>query len=72
MCRWVRRRSEVCVHSKPEQGYSTATMVLVVPLLVGLMDMWQSQIEIENYSITYFECIATSAKGGAHLCFIDA
>ena len=52
-------------------------MVLVVPLLVELMDMWQSQIEIENYSVTYFEYIAKYStelplRAGHVLCFIDA
>ena len=41
--------------------------------------MWQSRIEIENYSVTYFDHIATlnasycwtSNKGGAHIRFVD-
>ena len=42
--------------------------------------MWQSRVEIEDYSIAYFDQIAvfevpyrwTSVKGGAHMCFIDS
>ena len=42
--------------------------------------MWQSRVEIEGYSITYFDCIAafeapyrwTSVKGGAHTHFVDS
>ena len=41
--------------------------------------MWQSRVEIEGYSVTYFDRIAasevpyrwTSVKGGAHMHFID-
>ena len=41
--------------------------------------MWQSRVEIEGYSITYFNHITafeavyhwTSIKGGAHMCFVD-
>ena len=43
------------------------------------MYMWQSRVEIEGYSITYFNRIAafkapyrwTSVKGGAHTCSVD-
>ena len=42
--------------------------------------MWQSRVEFEGYSVAYFDCIVafeapyrwTSAKGGAHTCFVDA
>ena len=42
--------------------------------------MWQSHVEIESYSVAYFDCIAafeapyhwTSVKGGAHMCFVDS
>ena len=42
--------------------------------------MWQSRVEIEGYSVTYFNRIAafevpyrwTSVKGGAHTHFVDA
>ena len=42
--------------------------------------MWQSRVEIKDYSVAYFDCIAafevpycwTSIKGGAHTCFVDA
>ena len=42
--------------------------------------MWQSHVEIEGYSVVYFNRIAmfealyhwTSIKGGAHMCFVDA
>ena len=42
--------------------------------------MWQSRVEIEGYSVAYFDHIAvfeapyhwTSAKGGAHTRFVDA
>ena len=45
-----------------------------------MYDMRQSRIEIDYYSIVYFECITkfdtlyrwASAKGGAYTCFIDA
>ena len=38
--------------------------------------MWQSRVEIEQYSIVYFNCVSvfevlyrrTSIKGGAHTC----
>ena len=41
--------------------------------------MWQSRVEIEGYSVTYFNHIAvfevpcrwTSIKGGAHTCFVE-
>ena len=41
--------------------------------------MWQSCVEIEDYSVTYFNCIAmfkalyykTPIKGGAHTHFVD-
>ena len=44
------------------------------------LEMWQSRVEIEGYSIAYFDRIAmfkapyhwTSVKGGAHTRFIDA
>ena len=42
--------------------------------------MWQSRVEFEGYSVTYFDRIVasevpyrwTSAKGGAHTRFVDA
>ena len=42
--------------------------------------MWQSRVEIEGYSVAYFDHIAvfeamyrwTPVKGGAHTCFVDA
>ena len=42
--------------------------------------MWQSCVEIEGYSVVYFNCIAafkapycwTSVKGGAYMCFVDS
>ena len=42
--------------------------------------MWQSNLEIEGYSVTYFDCIAafealyhwTSVKGGAHMRIVDS
>ena len=39
--------------------------------------MWQSCVDIEGYSVTYFDRIAptyrsTSVQGRAHLCFVDA
>ena len=42
--------------------------------------MWQSRVEIEGYSVVYFDCNAafevpnrcTSVKGGAHTRFVDA
>ena len=45
-----------------------------------LLYMWQSQVEIEHYSIVYFAPITvfeelqcrTSVKGGAHTCYVDA
>ena len=44
-----------------------------------LLHMWQYRVEIEGYSIAYFDCIAvfeapyrlTSIKGGAHMHFVD-
>ena len=41
--------------------------------------MWQSHVEIEGYSVVYFDRIAafevpycwTSIKGGAHMRFVD-
>ena len=43
------------------------------------MDMWQSQVEIEHYSVAYFDYIITfealqcitSIKGGAHTCCVN-
>ena len=40
--------------------------------------MWQSHVEIKDYSVLYFDCIdvfeapLNFRKGGAHTCFIDA
>ena len=42
--------------------------------------MWQSHVEIEGYSVVYFDYIAafevpyrwTSIKGGAHMRFVDS
>ena len=42
--------------------------------------MWQSRVEIEGYSVVYFDRIAafeapyrwTSVKGGAHMRFVDS
>ena len=44
------------------------------------MYMWQSRVEIEGYSVAYFDRIAafeaplrwTSIKGGAHIRFVDS
>ena len=41
--------------------------------------MWQSRVEIEGYSIAYFDRVAvfevpyrwTSVKGGAHMCLVE-
>ena len=41
--------------------------------------MWQSRVEIEHYSVAYFDRIAafeallrrTSVKGGAHTCCVN-
>ena len=41
--------------------------------------MWQSQVEIEHYSVAYFKCITafeallrrTSVKGGAHMRWVN-
>ena len=35
--------------------------------------MWQSRIEIEYYSVVYFECITEFAStwGGAHTRYVD-
>ena len=57
----------------------TATCIqgLQVALVCIPFQLWQSQAEIENYSVAYFDCIAapyhwTSVKCGAHTCFVDA
>ena len=42
--------------------------------------MWQSQVEIEHYSVASFDCITafkalkrkTSVKGGAHMCWVNS
>ena len=42
--------------------------------------MWQSRVEIEGYSVAYFDRIATfeapyrwtSVKGGAHMRYVDS
>ena len=42
--------------------------------------MWQSRVEVEGYSVVYFDRIAvfeeayccTSIKGRAHMCLVDA
>ena len=44
------------------------------------IQMWESRVEIEGYSITYFDRIVafevpyhwTSVKGGAHIRFVDS
>ena len=44
------------------------------------LDMWQSCVEIEGYSVMYFDRIAafeapyrrTSARGVAHMRFVDS
>ena len=44
------------------------------------VDLWQSRVEIEGYSIAYFDRIAaskapyrcTSVKGEAHMRFVDS
>ena len=41
--------------------------------------MWQSRVEIEHYSIAYFDHVtafealyrSTSIKGGARMCYVD-
>ena len=41
--------------------------------------MWQSRVEIEHYSVVYFDLITafeallrrTSVKGGAHTCCVN-
>ena len=41
--------------------------------------MWQSRVEIEHYSVAYFDRITvfevlncrTSIKGGAHICCVN-
>ena len=43
------------------------------------MYMWQSRVEIEHYSVAYFDCItvfevlyrSTSIKDGAHTHYVD-
>ena len=45
-----------------------------------VLDMWQSCVEIQGYSVAYFDCITvfkapyhwTSIKGGAHMHSVDA
>ena len=47
---------------------------------MGLSHMWQSCVEIEGYSVAYFDRIAvfeapyrgTSVKGRAHMHFVDS
>ena len=39
--------------------------------------MWQSQVEIEHYSVVYFECIKalecrTFVKGGIYMCWVNS
>ena len=51
-----------------EPGYEAKSEVLIVYIL------WQSRVEIEHYSVTYFDRVtvlealkrSTSVKGGAH------
>ena len=46
----------------------------------NITDMWQSRVEMEGYSIAYFDRIVafeapyrwTSIKGGAHMRFVDS
>ena len=47
-----------CIH-----GYRVAKL----PLMVGLTHMWQSQIEIEYYSVTYFERVTKLTRYSAEL-----
>ena len=43
------------------------------------MQMWQPRVEIEHYSVAYFDCItafealkcSTSIKGRAHTHYVD-
>ena len=45
-----------------------------------MYDVWQSRVEIEDYSIVYFDCVAafkvpyhrTSVEGEAHMRFIGS
>ena len=59
-------------------SYLECVWVNVIPHCV-CMHMWQSRVEIEGYSVVYFECIAvlevpyhwTSVKRGADTCNVD-
>ena len=33
--------------------------------------MWQSQVEIEHYSVRLHYCIQSAVKGGAHMCCVS-
>ena len=49
-------------------------------MMLYVYNMWQSRLEIEGYSVAYFDHIAafevpycwTSVKGGAHTRFVDS
>ena len=48
-------------------------------LINNRLYVWQSRVEIEGYSVAYFDCIVafeapycwTFVKGGAHMRFVD-
>ena len=53
--------------------------VMMITSWLNTQYMWQSRVEIKDYSVAYFNCIVafktlyhwTSVKGGAHMHFID-
>ena len=71
-------------HCTDNQGWTYSTSfepVHMLPQCPMNIYMWQSCIEIEGYSIAYFDHIAavfevpyrlTSVKGRAHMCLVDA
>ena len=59
--------------------YADSNSMRLNPLLLEQTHMWQSRVEIEHYSVTYFDRIttfevlyrSTSVKGGAHTHYAD-
>ena len=77
--------TSMCVHISIYYLFTVHNWILLLLLLHThrlkiVYHMWQSRVEVEDYSVMYFDCIAafkapycwTSVKGRAHTCFVDA
>ena len=71
----MRKQSKECPPPSSADLYGAPPM----GALLGDYSMWQSNVEIEGYSIAHFDHIAafevlyhgTSVKGRAQKCFVD-